>query len=361
MGTATSTAALQVPNTQKAFYIVKRDSNVKNIVTEIRDVPIPQPRNGEVLVQMKAAVVNPSDYGNWINEPKPTDNPQIPGKEGSGVVVKSGGGFYANSLVGKNVGVVLPKSGGTYQEYVVVNASLTSLGAMPLPLDINVIDAASHFVNPYTAVGFLDTVKSAYNAKKTQTIGFIHTAACSQLGQMLVKLSLRENFKIINLVNKNEQVELLENLGAKYIINTSEVGWEQNLKDLMKELNINIVFDAVSGSMSGKLLSILPNGGTLYAYGILGGPTCDNINFLDLSYFSKKFEGWFLTNWLNQHGKSFSTLSRINSATALVHRGLNGGWSSSKFMDCKLNDFWKTFLDMKLNSGFTNKKIRILF
>ena len=103
--------------------------------------------------------------------------------------------------------------------------------------------------------------------------------------------------------------------------------------------------------MSGILTGLLPNGGTHFAYGTLGGRTCEGVLMTDLSYNKKKFEGWLLTNWILEHGKGLSTLLRINAATKTVHRGLeNNGWSSSKYLDCKLDNMWEMFLDMKMKT-----------
>jgi len=115
--------------------------------------------------------------------------------------------------------------------------------------------------------------------------------------------------------------------------------------------------------MTGKILNALPNEGTLFAYGGLGSRVCNDINLMDLIYHNKKVEGWLLTSWVLEHGKGLRTLMRINEGTSVVHQGLlnNNGWSVSTFNDCKLNDMWENFKDMKTNTGFTNRKLRIMF
>ena len=355
MGNGPSADA-NIPENQKAFFIVEKNKDFNKIKVEVRTIPVPKPSYGQVLVRMVAAPVNPSDYGKWAR-PSENDKPSIGGLEGCGVVVASGGGYTANGMLGKNVGVVNVKNGGTYQEYVTVDASF---GAFPLPPSLKCEDGASHFVNPYTACGFMDTVRKRHQGNSN--VGFVHTAACSQLGQMLIKLAKEENITLINVVRRKEQVDILTKIGGENIINTSDDDWKQQLGKKIKELGINIAFDAISGDMSGILVGLLPNGGTHFAYGTLGGRTCEGVLMTDLSYNKKKFEGWLLTNWILEHGKGLSTLMRINAATKTVHRGLaNNGWSSSKYFDVQLENMWETFLGMKTKSGFTGRKLRIRF
>jgi len=357
MGNGPSAIDTSIPDTQKAFYIVEKNADFNKIKVEVRTIPVPKPSHGQVLVRVVAAPVNPSDYGKWAR-PSENDKPSIAGLEGSGVVVASGGGYAANGMIGKNIGFVNVKNGGTYQQYVIVDASF---GAFPLPSTLKCEDAASHFVNPYTACGFIDTVRKRHTGNSSN-VGFVHTAACSQLGQMLIKLAKEENVTLINVVRRKEQVDILTKIGAENIINTSDADWKEQLGNKIKELGINVIFDAISGEMSGILTGLLPNGGTHFAYGTLGGRTCEGVLMTDLSYNKKNFEGWLLTHWILEHGKGLSTLLRINAATKTVHRGLeNNGWSSSKYLDCKLDNMWEMFLDMKMKSGFTGKKLRIRF
>lgn len=164
-------------------------------------------------------------------------------------MVASGGGVYANSVVGKRVGFITNVKGeGSYAEYTCVNALE---GVFPLPDSVEVADAASHFVNPYTAYGFLDTVRARHSGKGRP--GFVQTAAASQLGQMLVKLCKQEKMTLINVVRREEQAKTLRDLGAEHVVVSSEEGWEERLKELVKEHKIQFAFDAIAGEMSGQV------------------------------------------------------------------------------------------------------------
>jgi NADPH:quinone reductase-like Zn-dependent oxidoreductase len=346
----------------RAFFLVKPDDDYGKVQTEVRVVPVPKPKSGQVLIRVTAAPINPSDYGIWGRSDTGGEEfvAKPAGKEGSGVVVASGGGMTANGMLGKNVGFVDVKSGGSYSEYVVCDASF---GTFPLPDTVACEDAASHFINPYTVCGILDTARARHQGSKRP--GLIHTAAASQVGQMMIKLCKQQNVTLINVVRRKEQVDILKSIGAEHIINSSSDNWEKELKNLMTELGVNVVFDAVAGDMSGKLLSLLPKGGTLFQYGKLSGQPCGGIEMTDLSYHKKKFEGWLLTNWILEFGKGLSTLMRLRAATACVHEGLSSttgsGWAVSQFEDCDLDNLWAKFLDMKTSSGFTGRKLRLRF
>ena len=281
------------------------------------------------------------------------------GKEGSGVVIASGGGVYANSVVGYEVGFITNTKGqGSYAEYTVVDALK---GVFPLPKTVKVEDAASHFVNPYTACGFLDIVKSRHTSTGDGKgkPGMVHTAAASQLGQMLVKLCRQEDVNLINIVRREEQAEILRGIGAQHVIVSSVDGWEAQLSDLMKQLNVHIAFDAIAGEMSGKLLDVLPNKGLLVVYGKLSNEGCSGIQPLDLIYRRKKVEGFYLGSWVQ--GDMF--FQRLRTATALVHGGLTSenGWAASQFSDCTIDEMWSEFVKMWNESGFTGKELRIRF
>jgi NADPH:quinone reductase-like Zn-dependent oxidoreductase len=145
-------------------------------------------------------------------------------------------------------------------------------------------------VNPFTAVGILETVKMEGSS------AFVHTAAASQLGQMLVKLAPSENIEIINVVRHQEQAELLQKLGAKHIVVTTSDNdsWKLELYAKMKELNVTIAFDAVASATTGDLMDILPPNGTVYVYGKLAG-RIQNVEPINLIYHGKKLKGFIVT------------------------------------------------------------------
>jgi len=257
----------------------------------------------------------------------------------------------AGRLLGMRVGVTNQQ--GTYQQYVCVNALA---GAFTLDQSLPTEDGASFLVNPYTAVGIIDTCKS--HGEKV----FIHTAAASQLGQMLVKVAPTLGVTIVNFVRRDEQAEILKKVGAQHVVVEKE-GWQNELKDLVKSLKIKVVFDATAGDMVGTLVDMMPPGSTTYVYGGLSDKPVGNINVTDLIYKRKQVKGWFLTNWL-MAGGGIRTLLRIRRAGSIVNPGLSGGWSSSTFVDCSMEEMWSKFTAMRADrgsGGFTGRKLRIRF
>jgi NADPH:quinone reductase len=352
-----SSTTPEIPEKMKQMVVMEGGSTVKECQLLVREVDVPKPKSNEILVKMVAAAVNPSDYGNWKTAKKNEDGIAI-GNEGSGIVVATGGGLLTKARVsmGQKVGVVGPKNNqGTYSEYVTVSATD---GFFPLPDDMPVEDGASFFVNPYTVLGIMDTALSVHGSK-----ALVHTAAASQLGQMMVKLSnnkeLSNGVEIINVVRRDEQVKLLQDLGAKHIINSSDDDWKEQLKTKIQELECTVAFDAVAGSTSGEILSCLPNGGTLYVYGGLAG-SCSGIDPMDLIYRRKEVKGFFLKSWI-QSGGLLYMIPRMALAGRKVNAGLGkDGWASSQFKDVSLEKMQEECAAL-LDSSATGIKLRVRF
>jgi len=343
-------------------------TSVRDVTVEVETVPTPKPLSGQVLIKVSAAPVNPSDYGAWyrgVNHKKDGKSvsayPMAMGIEGCGVVVSySGMAAGLRCPVGTPVGfVIMDKRQGSYSEYVTVSAFG---GAFPMPADCPIEDCASFFVNPYTVVGILDTARKEANSKV-----IVITAAASQVGQMLNKLVAdpAEGITLINVVRREEQAELLRGLGAEHVVvtnasGTDEAAWTSELKSKIKELGATCAFDCVGGDMTGTLLEVLPSKGTVYNYGTLAG-RISNVNGLDLIYRKKSLKGWLLNHWIFDGGSLF-VLPRLYAAAGKVNAGLNGGWSSSQFVDtAPVNTFRDLVALMDSSTGSTGKKLRIRF
>ena len=160
------------------------------------------------------------------------------GNEGGGVIVDAG--KNAKNLIGKTVGVA---GGAMYSQY----RCLPAMSCLVMNEGTTSAEAASSFVNPLTALGFTETMKLENHS------ALVHTAAASNLGQMLVKICLADDIPLVNIVRKEEHVELLKNLGAKYICNTSDENFMKNLIDCLVETGATLGFDATGGGNEGKL------------------------------------------------------------------------------------------------------------
>lgn len=234
----------------------------------IVNTAMPVPSENEVLIKVEAAPINPSDLALLISfaadldniefsgedeTPKTTikirpglmaalkgrvDQPMSAGNEGAGIVV--GAGEKATALIGKTVGVA---GGSMYSQYRCAPAS----SCLVMDEGITSTEAASSFVNPLTALAFVETMKMENHA------ALINTAAASNLGQMLVKICKDDGIPLVNIVRKPEQVKILKDLGAEYICDTSQSDFMKDLVEALISTGATLGFDATGGGNEGKL------------------------------------------------------------------------------------------------------------
>ena len=244
---------------------VTSDGNVElSIVT----VDTPTPADDEVLIEILAAPINPSDlallttFGGDLSNinisgtgddtvasmkvhpavmksmKSRMDKSMSAGNEGAGVVVDAG--VNAKGLIGKTVGFA---DGSMYAQYKcapAINCLVMEDGTTPS-------EAASSFVNPLTALSFVETMKMENHS------AIVHTAAASNLGQMLVKICQSDGIPLVNIVRKEEQVEILKSIGAEYVCNTSDPDFMENLINALVETGATLGFDATGGGNDGEL------------------------------------------------------------------------------------------------------------
>ena len=238
----------------------------------LHDVPVPPPTANEVLVRVEASPINPSDLGVLIagadmstatvagtpERPSVTaplgaealkglsarlDQPLPVGNEGAGTVVAAGSSSAAQALVGKTVGIA---GGGMYAQYRVVDAS----ACLVLPEGATAKDGASSFVNPLTALGMLETMRREGHS------ALVHTAAASNLGQMLVRLCNTDGVPLVNIVRKPDQGELLKSLGAVHVCNSASPSFSTDLVEALKATSATLAFDATGGgTLASQILS----------------------------------------------------------------------------------------------------------
>lgn len=238
----------------------------------LHEVDVPAPAADEVVVRVEASPVNPSDLGLLIpsaadmSQATVAGTPERPvvtaplkssaglsvrvgaslpvGNEGAGTVVAAGESAAAQALLGKTVGTA---GGGMYAQYRVVNAA----ACLVLPDGATARDGASSFVNPLTALGMVETMRREGHS------GLVHTAAASNLGQMLVKICLADGVPLVNIVRKAEQEEILRTLGAVHVCNSASSSFEADLVEALKATSATLAFDATGG---GTLASQILNG-----------------------------------------------------------------------------------------------------
>jgi NADPH2:quinone reductase len=301
------------------------------LLLSVERTAMPEPKEDEVLIRIEASPINPSDLGLLIgpadvssmsvsgegeNAVVTMDIPEglmrmletrldqsLPvGNEGGGVVVKAGSKDLED-LVGKTVGVA---GGSMYSQYRCVNAA----SCFVMHEGVTSAESASCFVNPLTALGMVETMRLENHS------ALVHTAAASNLGQMLIKICLDEDVPLVNIVRKEEHVEKLNSLGAKFVCNSSKDTFIQDLVNALVETGATIGFDATGGGkLAGQILTAMEVAANqtatdynrygsntfkqVYIYGGLDrSPTTLNRAF----GFSWSLGGWLLTPFIGRIG-----------------------------------------------------------
>lgn len=253
---------------RSSLQLFTRVTDERTVELFLEQVDVVEPGASEVLIRVEAAPINPSDLGLLLaggditsaSSGGAADRPGVTlplpepaaraaagrvgiplgaGNEGAGTVVAAGSSQAAQALVGK---VVAAAGGGMYSQFRVVDSSL----CIDLPDGTTAVEGASSFVNPMTALGMIETMRMEGHS------ALVHTAAASNLGQMLVRLCQEEGVALVNVVRRTEQEERLRSLGAEHVCNSSEPDFMHHLVDALKATSATIAFDAIGG---GKLAS----------------------------------------------------------------------------------------------------------
>ena len=259
MSTASNATGLQLRS------LIRKSGELELSLIE---VPIPEPGPEEVVVRIDATPINPSDLGLLLG---PADvrtatssgsgagvkvSAKVPqtalpflatrldqsmtvGNEGAGTVVKTGSSDKARALDGKTVSMV---GGSMYAQYRLLRVQ----DCQPLPAGTTAAEGASWFVNPLTALGMTETMKLEGHK------ALVHTAAASNLGQMLNKICLADGIGLVNIVRNAQQASLLRGIGARHVVDSSAPSFPDDLTQALVDTGATIAFDAIGG---GKLAS----------------------------------------------------------------------------------------------------------
>ena len=298
----------------------------------LQRVPTPEPAADEVVVRVEASPLNPSDLGLLLGpadmstarasgtagEPVVTatvpekllrgvaarlDESMPVGNEGAGVVVRAGSSPAAQALVGRTVAVL---GGAMYSQY----RTLRVQQCLPLPEGTQPAEGASCFVNPLTALSMVETMRLEGHT------ALVHTAAASNLGQMLNRICLKDGVELVNIVRKPEQEALLRGLGAKYVCNSSSPTFMEDLTQALIATGATLAFDAIGGGrLAGQILSCMEAaavskmkeysryGSTthkqVYIYGMLDRAPTELTRNFGMAW---GVSGWLLTPFLQRIG-----------------------------------------------------------
>lgn len=237
-------------------------------------LPVADPAPDEIVVRIEGTPINPSDLGLLIGpadvstlkvsgtKDLPVVTAAIPemalraiaarldesmpvGNEGAGTVVAAGSSPEAQALLGKMVAIL---GGEMYATYRTVKAK----AALPLPAGATAADGASCFVNPLTALAMVKTMQLEGHT------ALVHTAAASNLGQMLNKICIKDGVQLVNIVRSDEQTKILKDIGAKHIVDSSKPTFQEDLISALKDTGATLAFDAIGGGkLAGQILGAM--------------------------------------------------------------------------------------------------------
>ena len=236
------------------------------------NVPVAEPAADEVMVRIEATPINPSDLGLLVgaadmSTAKATGTREAPviaarvpeaamramagrldeslpvGNEGAGVVIKTGSSEAAKALMGRTVAMI---GGAMYAQYRTIKAS----ECLVLPEGTTAAEGASCFVNPLTSLGMVETMRREGHK------ALVHTAAASNLGQMLNKICLKDGIDLVNIVRSPQQAEILRKIGAKHVVDSTSPTFLQDLSNSLVETGATLAFDAIGGGkLAGQILT----------------------------------------------------------------------------------------------------------
>jgi len=309
----------------------------------LEEVTLPEPAADEVIVRVEAAPINPSDLGLLLGpadvatlraagtSARPVLTFDVPsarlaglkarfgqslpaGNEGAGTVIAAGAD--AAALQGRRVGMI---GGAMYADY----RKLKARDVVRLPDGASAADGASMFVNPLTALGFVETMRAEGHK------AIVHTAAASNLGQMLQKICLKDGVPLVNIVRSEEQAAILRAIGATYVLNSRDADFRAKLVEAVAETGATIAFDAIGGGTLGSdILQAMEQAAAramteynrygsnsfkqLYIYGALDVAPA-SLNRLAFG-FRWSVSGWLLTPFLMKAG--METAMRLRQRVA---------------------------------------------
>ncbi|CAN7308597.1 MULTISPECIES: zinc-binding dehydrogenase [unclassified Variovorax] len=262
----------QIPRTTLQLRSLIRRSG--ELELSLAEEPVPEPQPDEVIVRVEAAPMNPSDLGLLFGAAdmatakasgtpsRPVVTASVPeaamksmaarldasmpvGNEGAGVVAAAGSSPAAQALLGKTVALI---GGAMYAQYRCIPVAQCML----LPEGTTPAEGASSFVNPLTALGMVETMRREGHK------ALVHTAAASNLGQMLNRICIQDGIGLVNIVRKKEQEEILRAIGARYVCNASAPTFMQDLTDALVATGATLAFDAIGGGeLAGQILSCM--------------------------------------------------------------------------------------------------------
>jgi NADPH:quinone reductase-like Zn-dependent oxidoreductase len=334
-------------STTTGLQLRSRISKGGELELSLAEVTTPEPGPDQVVIKVEATPINPSDLGLLLG---PADmstakasgsgagikiTAKVPeqalpfitarldqampvGNEAAGTVIKAGSSEAAQALLGKTVSAV---GGAMYAQYRLLKAT----DCQPLPAGTTAAEGASWFVNPLTALGMTETMKAEGHK------ALVHTAAASNLGQMLNKICLEDGIGLVNVVRSAEQAKILKDIGAKHVVDSTSPKFMDDLTQALVETGATIAFDAIGGGrLASQILTCMEialnktakeysrYGSTthkqVYIYGSLNTGPVELVRNYGMAW---GVGGWLLTPFLQKIGRPGQTRLRERVVNSL--------------------------------------------
>ncbi len=246
------------------------------------DMPVPTPADDQIVIRVEATPINPSDLGLLLGAAdmttalastasgRPVVTAKVPeagmramaarldqsmpvGNEGAGTVVAAGASPAAQALLGRKVAAI---GGAMYAQYRCIRAA----DCLPLPAGASAADGASCFVNPLTSLGMVETMRREGHT------ALVHTAAASNLGQMLNKICIKDGVALVNIVRSKEQADILRGIGATHVVDSTAPTFMDDLTRAVAATGATIAFDAIGGGrLAGQILTAMETAANMNA------------------------------------------------------------------------------------------------
>jgi NADPH:quinone reductase-like Zn-dependent oxidoreductase len=351
----------------------------------LASVPTPEPGPDEIVIRVEATPINPSDIAlllgavdmDTAKQSGTAANPVLTaniferalpmmsarfdqsmpvGNEGAGTVVKAGSSPAAQALMGKLVAVA---SGSMYSQFKIAKA----VEALALPSGTSAKQAASCFVNPLTALSMVEVMRREGHK------ALVHTAAASNLGQMLNKICLKDGVNLISIVRNAEQASILKKDGAKIVLDSSSPRFMPELIEAVSATEATLAFDAIGGGLmasniltameaaaAAKLTAYSRYGSStfkqVYIYGMLDTSRTELTRTFGLSW---SVSGWLLTPFLQKIG-----MADVNRLRQRVVAELTTTFASHYTKEISLRDVANVEVARAYNRRATGEKFLIV-
>jgi len=283
-----------------ALKLIQNDSAALSQRIEFKEKPLPNLKNGEVLVKVTAAPVNPSDLVYLMGKygVPPVDGAYA-GFEACGEVVAASAGLYGKWLTGKRVAIfATPGKDGVWAKYCITRTQY----CIPVRKELSDAQASTIVVNPCTSVCLVD------RALELGAKALVINAAASQVGKGVIRYAKLKGIKTIATVRSESNVEPLKKLGADAVVLTTNNDYLDTLKSTCQSLAATVLLDAVADEETPTVLACMPSGSTAIVYGRLTethDPIGGAFKVADVIFRDIRIEGF----WLATHIKHSSALA----------------------------------------------------